>query len=668
MPKKDFKQERAKEFLAEAEDILSSMGKGLVKLGRGVKAGVIDPVVLNGIFRAAHTLKGMAGIYEFKDMAELSHSLEDALDSLRLGKTTLDDGVMGALMGAYELLARIASAKGGTGFAPELASIKARLAHTPQGRANSEVGIDDELKALLTEYEEHRLRENIRDGRNIFMVNCNFPIGTFDKDYLELVDIIKTRAELIATLPSSRTNHERLYFDILLGTPDGIAAFNGLIGGRHGAAVRPAGEGRAPVPQPQPAAPMVGADAPSLRRSGNTVRVSIAKLDRIMNQIGELGVLKSNLSRLSVALKGVKEFSIYGIELSRTEAGFERKLNELRSGVLDIRMVPIGQLFSRFEPFIEKLGRETGKEVRMLANGEETELDKLVIEELADPLMHIIRNAVDHALEPASAREAAGKPAYGTITLSAWQKGNHAVVEVKDDGCGIDDGFVREKAAQKGIAPPEYLAGLSRQEAIELIFTPGFSTRDTVNETSGRGVGMDVVKENITRLSGAIDVETVKGKGTRIILTIPVTLAIIAALIVETSGARYAVPLASVVEITELRPGPSYPARRADSSGYVTALGVELPAVRLSEFFGKPAFDRDVVYGIIAGPAEHRLCVIVDRLVEELDVIIKPLPRMIRAPGVAGAADMGEKGTMLVLDVTGIFEEISGRAPQRLKA
>ena len=654
----DVKAERFREFLAEAEDILNSMGKGLLKLGKGVKAGVIDPAVLNGIFRSAHTLKGMSGIFDFRDMAALSHSLEDTLDLLRLGRIDLTDDVLYCVMSAHSLLVRILSSKGEGDFSADIDALKANLAQSHVKKARTKEEISKELLSVLTEYEEHRLRECLREGKNIFIVDVRFPITSFDKGYVALTELLKANCEVIATLPSSKTSKEMLHFDILIGTVKDRPFIAGLIKNSAEADVRVLSEPTSKPPQSIPSFEEMKDQGQgqqgkeTLRRVSNTVRVNINKLDHIMNIISELGILKSSIAALGASLRNERELSVYGIELSRAEKTFERKLSELRDSVLDVRMVPIGQLFGRFDTFLGKISREAGKETRIVTHGDETELDKLIVEELADPLMHIIRNVVDHAIEPPEEREAVGKPLVGTITLSAYQKGNHVIVEVKDDGAGIDIDFVKEKAVDRGVVTMDFASGLTRQESLELIFMPGFSTRDIVSETSGRGVGMDVVKENITRLSGIIDIETVKGKGTRFILTIPITLAIVQALIVEDAGRRYAVPLNSVLEIIELRGAPP-------SAGEpITVGGRSVPAVKLSRFFGHEPSAREVRYGIIAGLAEHRLCVIVDQLVEELDVVIKPLSRIIKSPGIAGATEMGEKGTLLVLDVTGILEQV----------
>ena len=414
--------------------------------------------------------------------------------------------------------------------------------------------------------------------------------------------------------------------------------------------------------RPAEAGPPVYMEEPrgeTLRRASDTVRVKIDKLDNLMNIVSELGIIKSSVESMSAELKNEGGLSFYGIELSRIGKDLERKFTELRDGVLGVRMIPMGTLFNRFDTFVDRLSRESGKEVRIVSNGDDTELDKIIAEQLADPLMHIIRNIVDHAIEDPRAREESGKRMVGTITLSAFQKGNHVVIEVRDDGAGMDEELIKRKAVEKGLIEKRVVDDLSSQEVLELIFMPGFTTKDVVSATSGRGVGMDVVKENITKLSGIIDIETVRGKGTRFVLTIPSTLAIIQALIVEEDSVRYAVPLNSVVEITELRPGLNGADAREEAGSTIMLNGREVTCVKLTDFLGRPkasGANGDVTYGIVAGLADQRLCIAVDRLIEELDVVIKPLPEMLKVPGIAGATDMGEKGTLLVLDIPGILE------------
>lgn len=659
MVKKNKKDERFKEFLVEAEDILSSMGRDLLKLGKGVKAGLIDPSVLNSIFRSAHTLKGISGIYDFKDMAVLSHSLEDTLDMLRLDRVTLSDELLGHVMDAHEMLVGIIASKGAGDFTIPVQELKASLVGSCQAKkSKDDLDIDKKILATLTEYEAHRLRDNLKQSKNILIVAVRFPIINFDKGYASLIDALKTGAEVIATLPSSESVPEMLSFDILIGTLETDTGIKALASKIAAVEVRRIA---GPMTESAPGAikgvePLTAPAAfETLRRVSDSVRVDIEKLDNIMNIVSELGMLKSSVARLSAEMKNDTRLSFYGIELSRIETYLERKFTELRDSVLDIRMVPIGQLFSRFETFITKLARETGKEIRLETRGDDTEIDKLIVEELADPLMHIIRNIVDHALEHPAERERVGKERYGTIALKAFQSGNHVVIEVIDDGIGIDEVVIKKKALEKGLVSSEDATSLTRHQILELIFMPGFTTRDSVSATSGRGVGMDVVKENIARLSGIVDIETVKGEGTKFSLTIPITLAIVQALIVEELGVRYAIPLSSVIEIAEL-----HSSTVAENQEYVRFNDRDILYIRLGEFFYRKeteaALVKETCYGIVVGLAEQRLCIIVDRLLEELDVVVKPLPTVLRVGGIAGAADVGDEGTMLVADVTGILE------------
>ncbi|MBI5826973.1 MAG: Hpt domain-containing protein [Deltaproteobacteria bacterium] len=530
--RKHTKTERFREFLAEAEDILNAMGNGLIPLGRCLKAGVVDHAVLNAVFRSAHTLKGMCVLFDFKEMASLSHAMEDTLDMLRKGKASFTGEVFDAIMCAHELMVKIVAAKEDGSFVQEIEGLKLRLRAccSPMESAETDA-IDKGLKSVLTEYETHRLAENLRAGKSVWSINVGFPVPGFEKGYLSLAGVLKTEAEVIATLPSERSRPEMICFDVLAGTLRDGDFLSNLLKDFSPVAVRL-------VAGPSALRPLSGIEAAgppkspatgyTLRRLGGIVRVNIEKLDRVLNIISELGALSAEVSRVAARFKDPRRATACGAELSKIDRNLEKRLSELRGAVLDVRMVPIGTLFNRFDTVLNRLSREMGKEVSMETRGDETELDKVIIEELADPLMHIIRNMVDHGIEPPRTRVALGKPVCGTVTLSAYQKDTHVVVEVKDDGAGIGVESIKARAVEKGILTAKEAAGLTRKEALDLIFLPGFSTKETVTETSGRGVGMDVVRENVSRLCGSIDIETVEGKGTRFILTIPATLAMAA--------------------------------------------------------------------------------------------------------------------------------------------
>jgi two-component system chemotaxis sensor kinase CheA len=367
----------------------------------------------------------------------------------------------------------------------------------------------------------------------------------------------------------------------------------------------------------------------------------------------------------------------------------ERKLSELQSGVLEVRMVPIGQTFDKLHRNVRKLSRELDKDVDFKAEGGDTELDKLIIEDLADPLMHLIRNCMDHGIESKSERARSGKPEKGTVNLRAYQKGNHVVIEVEDDGKGLDYRKIKEKAGMVGLVDPE--AEYRPEELVECLFSPGFSTADEVSEYSGRGVGLDVVKSNISSLSGAIDVESFPGKGIKFSITLPMTLAIIQALIVEAGGETFAIPLNSVQQGLMIKPEDI---QTIENREVIELRGKTVPLLRLDQLFGlnkqekgdggpgplpdemqklelqsgdtappgvaemEDGEEEDIVYVVKVGIAERGLGIIVDKLWGRQDIVIKSVGGILRnVRGIAGATELGNQRTILVLDVVDLMEE-----------
>jgi two-component system chemotaxis sensor kinase CheA len=324
-------------------------------------------------------------------------------------------------------------------------------------------------------------------------------------------------------------------------------------------------------------------------------------------------------------------------------------------------MVPVGQVFDKLARLVRRIAREAGKEIDFISTGGEVELDKLIVEELSDPLMHIIRNALDHGVEAPEARVAAGKPRRAVVTLRAEQKGNHVVIEVSDDGAGIDEHRVKEVALQKGLITQAQASEMGRRELLNLIFLPGFSTARNVSELSGRGVGLDVVKNNISNLSGLIDVWSERGRGTAFQLTLPLTLAIIRALVVGVSGRTYAVPLNSVLEILSVRPKDI---RTVERREVLDLRGQTLPFTRLARLFGLPERDTGRYFVVVVGLAQERMGIAVDELFGQQDIVTKPLGgRLASVRGISGATDLGNRRTVLVLDVAELLEE--GIGPER---
>jgi two-component system chemotaxis sensor kinase CheA len=335
--------------------------------------------------------------------------------------------------------------------------------------------------------------------------------------------------------------------------------------------------------------------------------------------------------------------------------------------VLDIRMVPLSQLFDKVAVIVRQVAREQQKEVRLTITGAETEVDKLIAEELADPMMHIVRNAIDHGVEPATVRSGMGKPSVATLAVNAYQKGNHVVIELSDDGRGIDPNMIREAAVRKGLMTEQAVGDLTRDELLNVIFLPGFSTASAITDISGRGVGMDVVKTNITRLGGAVDIESEVSVGTKVTITLPITLAIISALLFEVRGKLFAIPLAVVQEALRL---PATALRTVEGREVVTLRGTTLPLCRLAHLFRLGGPQQQPVaenYVIVITVGNRRIGLCVERLAGQQDIVIKGLGRSLNGvQGISGATDLGDQRLVLVLDAASIIEEVlsgPGRTP-----
>jgi two-component system chemotaxis sensor kinase CheA len=345
----------------------------------------------------------------------------------------------------------------------------------------------------------------------------------------------------------------------------------------------------------------------------------------------------------------------------RLHRNFDRRLGEMQEGILEVRMVPLGQVFDRLARVVRQISREVNKEIRLVITGAETEIDKLIVEELSDPLMHMIRNAIDHGIEPAEQRKAVGKPVAGTIALNAFQKGNHVMIEVEDDGRGIDEEALLEKALRLGkIDHPSDALEISRTEILNLIFLPGVSTRGEASDLSGRGVGMDIVKTNISKLGGVIDVHSEQGIGTKLTITLPITLAIVSALLVRVMEQTFAIPLSSVSEAIGF---DGSGVRVVDGREVTTLRGTTLalcPLEKLLEL-SVPAHYRlpRRRFVVVASLGNRRVGLVVDHLFGQQDIVIKPLGRSLsRVKGFAGATELGDQRVGLVLDAAALIEEV----------
>jgi two-component system, chemotaxis family, sensor kinase CheA len=709
----DDKENVRDEFLAEAQEIVEALSRDLLLLDQGQKDGKVDPDLINEVFRGVHTLKGIAGMFGYSQLGAVAHALEDLLDDLRLGRVDLSQDVLDVLFEGVENFQRLLSEakEGEEEPAVDLAGYARSIEKVASTKEEPALGLDAydldaNVLSVLTEYEEHRLRTNIEQGVQLYRLQVRFPLASIDTALEELKQKSKPMAEIITYLPSmGGGDTDSIDLDVLLASREPRERLVDVLGGpnaeivpvrrKSGTAVHtsppkpPAPRGETGTRPPQrdttpPAAPASRSVEPagrsaasmpvatrpsqppepsidtSLRSVTNTVRVDIRKLDHLMNVVGELALVRSTVARITERIRGRPDLRQLATALHRVNRGFERHLEDLQDGILDVRMVPLGQVFDKLARIMRQVAREHEKQVRLVVTGGDTEVDKLIVEELSDPLMHIIRNCIDHGIESPKVRELAGKPPTGTLVLNAYQKGNHVVLEIEDDGAGMNEKKLLETARRKKLLSADASQDLTREEILNLIFLPGFSTRSTITDTSGRGVGMDVVKTNISRLGGVIDVQSELGTGSKFTITLPITLAIISALLVEVSGRTFAIPLTAVQEAILLDPRAI---RTIEGREVLTLRGATLPMCRLDDLFHLASKHRAAgkkQFVVVAALGQRRVGFVVDELHGQQDIVIKPLGKSLtrRVRGFAGATDLGDQRVALVLDTPGLLEEV----------
>ncbi len=680
------------ELLAEAQEIVDAFNRDLIEAENETRTGDVDPERVNSLFRSAHSLKGISGMFGLEAVSQLAHEVESVLDGMRLGKVRFDTDALDVLFACVETFGELIGAAGEDKPAEDGAvdALVRRLHGVAVGpvadgpEALSElVELGEDVLSVLTEYEEHRLRENLRLERGLFILRSSFDLSNFDIGLAEIDAAVKRVGEVITKLPSAQaTDPGGISFDIIVGSDVSFAELERTIADDRVEVI--AVGSRTPVTQaapppaavPEPAGPAepAGPDGPAeadaaattetaaerafLKSVSRTVRVDIRRLDRLMNLIGELGLTRMAYQRLSDAVRRDYGFTEIAAEMHKEARNFERRLTELQAGIMEVRMVPLANLFERMVRMGRKMSRELGREVRIETSGEQTELDKLIIEDLADPLMHLIRNSIDHGIEPPDERVAAGKPREGVVRLSGAARGNHVIVTVSDDGQGIDVERTIAAAIENKLISDDRAKDMTRREVFNLLFLPGFSTRSEVSEYSGRGVGLDVVKTHISQLSGIIDVDSTRSVGTAITVTLPITLAIIPALIVRVAGQTYAVPLNNVQETLALA---EYEVRTIERQAVISVRGATVPLIDFSEVFGLDAAERTGEgFGVIAAVGHNQMALVVDDLIGQQDIVIKALGRRMRnIPGIAGAAELGNQQTILVIDIVELMAEMA---------
>jgi two-component system chemotaxis sensor kinase CheA len=677
------------DFFSEAQEIIETLSRNLLALDEVHRLNGTDPSLINEAFRAVHTLKGLSSLFGATMIGALSHHLEDVLDDLRLGRIPLDDQILDVLFKAVEGFGRALGMERDStqertpSFIEGLVAQIRKVAAVPgpSVEPSGEYDIEPGLLAVLTEYEEHRLRTNIQDGLKLYRLRVRFDLITIDKGLEEIKERVKKIGEIITYLPTGETSSvDSIELDLLVASTRDLNSLTAELAnvelvieevprrqklGHTGhselspgnAALHPEISATGSIAPAQQVAGGLADPTGSLRSVSQTVRVDIRKLDHLMNIVGELAIVRGALARLADRLRSEGQRQS-AADLLRLHRNFDRRLAEMQDGILEVRMVPLGQVFERLGRVVRQISRDLGKEIRLVITGAETEIDKLIVEELSDPLMHMIRNAIDHGIESADRRQIVGKPAMGTIALNAFQKGNHVMLEIEDDGRGIDGQAVLRRAVQLGKVGSEEAKDFTRADILGLIFLPGVSTREEANDVSGRGVGMDVVKTNISKLGGVIDVHSDDGIGTKMTITLPITLAIVSALLIRVADNTFAIPLASVSEAIGFDDAGL---RVVDGREVMTLRGTTLPIARLDRLLSltrsTPPPRRQ--YAVVAALGVRRLGLVVDQLVGQQDIIIKPLGKSLdNVRGFAGATELGDQHVGLVIDAAALIDEV----------
>jgi two-component system, chemotaxis family, sensor kinase CheA len=652
------------EFTGEAEELLDTLSRDLVEFesqGRDVR-----PEVINKIFREVHSLKGLAGMLGFGEISELAHSLEDMLDRLRMGKIEITKELIDLLYDAVDSLNRLVisvhdPSVGGlidvTGLTRRIHQLVTNQPAHVHGNPFDELTLDEQTRKSLTEYEEHRLQENVRARKQILSVEVRFDFSDFDEKLRALTEVLSASGEVISTLPAiDSTGGSGIAFRLLYGSLLEADAVSALVPEGKVTSLR---KTEAPPNEPE------AEEEQSLRSISQTVRVDISKLDHVMNIVGELIIEKTQLDSLTRSLhqgEALQQARLTAHELTKIARNLDRKLNELQKSVIETRMVPVGQIYAKLSRTVRKVARELNKEIELVLRGEDTELDKVMVEELTDPLMHIIRNALDHGIESADERVAKGKNPIGKVTLNAYQQGNSVVLDVTDDGRGIDPELVRKSAVKRNLIAQH--DPFDQQRAYEMLFTPGFSTAAAISEISGRGVGLDVVKKNLQELKGSIDILSIPGEGTTFRIMLPITLAIIQALVVRAAGEQFAIPLTSVEESLRIY---SRDIRTVERREVFTLRDFTLPLLRLADAFrldGDREEGPDTKWFVVVTRSGEKVAgILVDALVRQQEVVIKSIGERLKTiPGIAGATEVGEGEIVLVIDVGTLIDAFGGAA------
>lgn len=683
-------------FLDELEEKIQILNDNFLLLEKEAD----DPQVLQEIFRAAHTVKGSSAIMGYDRMSRLTHEMENLFDNLRQGRLRVSTEMIDILFEALDTLKslrdEITQQAAPVDIEPVVAKLRRFLPAEGAGKNAGVIGAATTSSSAsttfsFTEAEEEVIRAAYVRGMQAYWIKvvvdpeCQMKSA---RAYL-VFQTLQEQGEIIKAVPPAEDLQEGKFdtaFELVLLTQEDagrirhllltiseivdvaietislpedevtVAAAIGVVGGAQ--AVTSAGK--------QGASGRAREREESVKQA-KTVRVDVQKLDNLMNLVGELVIDRTRLDRFATIFR-----SRYGSDelvdvLNEISNHLGQLTNDLQEQIMKARMLPIAQVFNRFPRMVRDLAHKLGKEINFIVEGKDTELDRNVIEVIGDPLIHLLRNAVDHGIESPEERVRVGKPRAGTVLLKAFHQENHIVILVKDDGRGMDVERIRKKAVERGLVDAEMAGRLTEREVLSFIFLPGFSTAQEVTDLSGRGVGLDVVKKNIEQINGHIKMSSVLGQGTEFEIKLPLTLAIIRALMVSVGGEVYAFPLANVMETIRISPQE---VKRIQNTEVIIVRGKVLPLICLAEYFGGQRISDSRLYVVIIGVGSRRIGIVVEELLGEQEIVIKSLGEYLgRIPGLAGATILGDGRVALIVDARALTQEVTrGVAEEALYA
>jgi two-component system chemotaxis sensor kinase CheA len=657
-------------FLEESKEHLGNLNEQLLNLEKNPG----NLAALNEIFRAAHTLKGMSSTMGFEDLADLTHHLEDVLSDLKEGLLQPDTYVVDTLFQCLDRVQSIISQIESNGSAEYnnqdliaiLNSIKnqnytgdIQLIEDKQKPATAQTE-EPSIELDFNEYELTVMEEAACKNYQIAAIRVAVDPGSLMKSVRAFMvfKVLEEDSEVIKSIPAVTDLEDGKFdetFDVVVITKTPLPVLIDRL--EHISEIRVDSSHLVNIDQlplhrddidvmksDQKTTEQV--DTKRNHKIKQTVRVDIDRLDNLMNLVGELVMHKGRLGQIASNRRIV--------ELNETIEQIDRISTDLQSVVMKVRMVPIEQVFNRFPRMVRDLAKELNKEIEFIMEGKETELDRTVIDEIGDPLIHLLRNAIDHGLESPSVRTQKGKPRIGTIILRARHEGNSVFIEVEDDGAGIQIERVKNKAVAKGIITAKEAEEMTAEQAVDLLFSPGFSTAENITDVSGRGVGLDVVKSKIESLNGEIQVDSKPGQGTKFVVKLPLTLAIIQALMVAVRDEIYAIPLSTVNETTMLS---SEDIRLIQNQEVIVLRGNVLPLYRLDSLLEVPGETQsDESYVVVVHKGNKQIGLVVDRLIGQQEIVIKSLGKVLAGtPGIAGAIVAGDGNVRLILDIDTLF-------------